>query len=47
CRQPVSPPWRFLARSRLPFAQPVGVATNFAHAGARAAANSTRTAIPG
>jgi len=23
CRRPVSPPWRFLARSRLPFAQPV------------------------
>ncbi|CAD7852008.1 MAG: hypothetical protein, partial [Olavius algarvensis Gamma 1 endosymbiont] len=34
------------ARSRLPFAQPVGGATNFAHAGARAAANSARTAIP-
>ncbi|CAD7851207.1 MAG: hypothetical protein, partial [Olavius algarvensis Gamma 1 endosymbiont] len=27
--------------------QPVGGATNFAHAGARAAANSTRTVIPG
>ncbi|CAD7847225.1 MAG: hypothetical protein, partial [Olavius algarvensis Gamma 1 endosymbiont] len=47
CRQPVSPPWRLLARSRLAFAQPVGVATNFTHTGARAAANSTRTAIPG
>jgi len=43
----LSPPWRFLARARLPFAQPVGVATNFTHGGASAAANSTRTAIPG
>jgi|GEM_PF-2953 len=43
----LSPPWRFLARARLPFAQPVGVATSFTHGGASAAANSTRTAIPG
>jgi hypothetical protein len=43
----LSSPWRFLARARLPFAQPVGAATHFAHGGARAAANSTRATILG
>jgi hypothetical protein len=43
----LSSPWWFLARSRWAFAQFVGAAASFAHAGAGAAANSTRERILG
>ncbi len=43
----LSRPWHVLARSRLLFAQPVVLATNFAQSGARAAANTPGSAIPG